>query len=203
MFGKKKQTPPADPGAAAASLFGESAQVSADLEGLTEERFPLLKDFAPRYSCGYAVSADMGAYSFTFSFPVRAYLREEDLRRSRFGFLGSCLTLRLAALEACDGIYAFSGKPFRPPDSAWTPAGTEKGVRSWTRGRWAEPEGAEVLHSLILWLEDGGFAVMASARYGMLLQDGKAEIAFWEPAFYDAESQIRVLAEGLEQLRLP
>ena len=180
----------------ATSIFGADV-ITATLQKFnTESSLPIVSAFAPNAECDYVVKGGYHSLRFGLYFPVKVFNTERDYKFSHWSFLGCCITL-LDNRYHILATYALTGKPFRNPDNnLWVQNGKYKGLSVWSEGQSLSPADHHIVEDLIGWT-DGEFAALWSAQYALLIRNGIAAIAFWEPDLYDYESQLKIFAEAL------
>ena len=178
------------------AIFGSDVMLTTHQEFNTENNFPIISSFAPRAECDYVVKGGYHGLRFGLYFPVKAFNTERDYKFSHWSFLGCCVTLQDDSYYL-PTTYALTGKPFRHPDNnLWVQNGKCKGLSVWSEKQQLSPADKHVVESLIVWA-DGEFAAFWSAQYAILIRNGIASIAFWEPELYDFESQLKMFSEAL------
>lgn len=186
---------------AAVPVFGEDIETAQDQTFQAEKDFPMLAEFASHLECEYFVCGKYREIPFAFYFPLKAYRTERDRKYFHWAFFGSCLLLRHSKY-CIPTVYAFTGRPFhRFKETMWLKSPKFRGLSIWSSGTPLTPGNRQTVEELITWVEHSLSACM-SAQYALYIKDNTATITFWEPELYDCESQLKLLAEALEELSL-
>ena len=197
FFRKKHQREQVDLQETAASIFGPDVVVGRNKAFSTGEDFPLRAEFAPHAECDYAVHGHYRGLEFDLCFPLKVYQTEREKRISHWAFLGSCITVRKDGFRIRNTV-ALTGKPFRRPNNGLGQKNDPvKRVAIWSDGERLSQTEFQVIEKLIIWI-DREFSALCSPRYAVQVRNGTASIVFWEPDLYDAESQMKLLAEALQ-----
>lgn len=180
-------------------VFGQSASLVEKYRSETSRVYPFLSRFAPNLESDYWITGQYRAFSFTFAFPVKLYSSEQDLKNFHYGFLGCILTVHMQTSWSSN-VYAYSGNPFRAPEEDfWYEEEKCNGVKIFSEGRDLSNTEKQDIEKIVSWTESG-FSAAFSSRYAVFLQNNTMHIVFWKPELYDFESQLRIVAEVLEQL---
>lgn len=199
FFKKKKPVASLTPSEVAKNIFGSDTVVSRQLKCQTAEKYPFLSRWGTNAECDYYVQGQYGELNFEFSFPLKVYTTERAHKVHHYGFWGSCLTISSLLLQLRNA-YAYSGKPFRAPDSdSWFYNNKFKGVSIWSENMSLSTAEMDIVKRFVSWVESG-MSALASARYAFFFAHGKVSIVFWEPDLYDFESQLNMLHEDFQMM---
>lgn len=197
FFGRRKQ-PDKPPAQLVGELFGPSAVLEENGVYDTGQIYPFLAWFGSTLENRWRLTGRYGSASFTFCFPVKLY---DTLRQRKFctyGFTGAVLTLH-RRLSWTGTAYAYSGKPFRPPEGpGWQENKSYKRVQCFSQGGLSALD-REQIQALVDWMKSGCSALF-SPRYAICARNGDADIAFWEPELFCFAHQMDILISQLTRL---
>ncbi len=199
LFKKKASDPDQGFQTAAASVFGADVTALTRQRFDTESTFPIVSSFAPWAECDFIVQGEYRGLGFGLYFPVKAFNTERDRNTSHWAFWGYFISLQGDRFRI-PATYAFTGRPFRPPDkNVWLQSGKHKGLSVWSEERPFSQAGRSTAEDLMDWT-DSEFAALWSAQYALLIRDGIVSIAFWKPDLYDYDSQLKLFSEAVRRL---
>lgn len=197
LFGRKKQ-PDRPPAQLVGELFGPSAVLEETIVCDTAQAYPLLARFGSTLESRWRLTGQYGAASFTFCFPIKLYDTPRQRRFCTYGFTGAVLTLH-RHLSWTGTAYAYSGKPFRPPEGpGWQEEAPYRRVTCFSQGG-LSALGREQTQALVDWMK-GGCDALFSPRYAICFRSGDVDIAFWEAELFYFAHQMDRLTSQLARL---
>ena len=177
--------------------FGPLSHYYGSRKEKTENRFPELVCFGENILTENTFDAVVSGHTIFCLPTIKIYRTERDLSFHRYQFYGSALHIKNIPLSR--QIYAYTGKPFGPPEnSGWERAPRVGPLHVYTAAGNLSPSEAGFLSLCCRWLEDT-LCSCQSYRYALCFNNNSVKIIFWEPEIYPFSDFLSITRQAMEK----
>ncbi len=191
----KKQPPVEDYADQVVQKFGKDARYAGTLEGKTVDLAPQLRSFGENTLCENAFAASSPGHKFYCIPTIKVYKTERERSYNRYGFYGS--VLRVEGVQHIHQIYAYTKKPFIPPEeNNWIKCSSIGSLRVFALDGELSHLEQELLKTYYQWL-DRGLCISQSYRFALYFENRSLSVFFWEPEVYPFDYFLDIIWDAM------